>query len=293
MPVVVIDADNPVGRDLVPLLRDRGSEVRATVRDAQHADPLRAAGAKVAADPVSDADILRAVLDEAHTVCVISADLLSSPGGSSEETIVVPTRSILRVAEKSGVTRILFVSYPGASATSTNDFLRSLGLAEDAVRGSRLQHAILRCTHIYGRGSPWLAMMVEASRQRPALVPGPGTQRLAPVFSEDVARALSAADDRAQPVSGTYGLQGPDVLTAEELVDLLNGRGGPKRSGAPLSRPWSDTIEEILGADSLADAPDANTEFGLKPTSLRDGLAASGVGAGEGLSSKWGGAHPG
>src|SRR5919108_2451340 len=203
MPVAVIEADTPVGRELVPLLVDRGSEGRATVREPENADPLRAVGAKVATDPVSEADTLRAVLDEAHTVCLIAADLFSPVGGSYEDAILEPARTVIGVAGKAGVTRILLLSYPGASSTSQNDFLRSLGLAEDAVRDARPEHAILRCTHIYGPGSSWLALMMEASR-RPALVPGPGTQRLAPVFSKDVARALAAADDRAQPVSGTY-----------------------------------------------------------------------------------------
>jgi NADH dehydrogenase len=290
MPVVVIGADTPVGRGLVPILRQRGSEVRATIREAEKADPLRALGAKVAADPASDADMLRAILDEAHTVCLVSADLFPQGEESYEETIVEGTRTVLRVARKAGVTRLLLVSYPGVSSTSPNEFLRSMGLAEDAVRDSGLEHTILRCTHIYGPESAWLEFMVEASRQRPALVVGPGTQRLAPVFSDDVARALAGADDRAVPVSGTYGIQGPDVVTADELADLLGPPGGPKRHVRGASLPdslgsvgrratrWSRTIGEILAADCLADSPDANDEFGLEPTPLAAGLAEVGIG---------------
>jgi uncharacterized protein YbjT (DUF2867 family) len=306
MPVAVTGADTSVGRALIPLLRERGSEVRATVRDMGAADGLRALGAKVAAEAAPDADTLRVVLDEAHTVCLLSGDLFLPSGESYEETIVESTGTVLRVARKAGVTRVLHVSYPGASATSTNDFLRSEGLAEDAVRDSGLEHAILRCTHIYGPGSPWLEFMVRASRHRPAVVLGSGTQRLAPVFSVDVARALAAADDRAVPVSGTYGLQGPDVVTADELADLLGGRGRPRRYASPEAGPpdqsvardplapqWSRTIGEVLAADCLGDAPDADQEFGLERTSLLAGLAASGVGSARGephLGAGW--AHP-
>jgi uncharacterized protein YbjT (DUF2867 family) len=287
MPVVVIGADTPVGRALVPLLRQRGSEVRATIREAEEADPLRALGAKVAADPASDVDTLRAILDEAHTVCLVSADLFPPAGESYEETIVERTRSVLGVARKAGVTRVLLVSYPGVSSTSTNEFLRSMGLAEEGVRDAGLEHAILRCTHIYGPGSAWLEFMAEASRHRPALVVAPGTQRLAPVFSGDVARALAAADDRAAPVSGTYGIQGPDVVTANELADLLGIPGGRKRhirseeslpdslGSGRLAARWSRTIGDVLAADCLADAPDATDEFGLEPTPLPAGLAAA------------------
>ena len=302
MPVVVIGADTPVGRALVPLLRQRGSEVRATIREADKADPLRALGAKVAADPASDADMLRAILDEAHTVCLVSADLFPPGDESYDEAIVERTRSVLRVARKAGVTRVLLVSYPGVSSTSTNDFLRSMGLAEEDVRDSGLEHAILRCTHIYGPESAWLEFMAEASRHRPAVVVGPGTQRLAPVFSGDVARALAAADDRAVPVSGTYGIQGPDVITANELADLLGPSGGRKRHiraeenlpdslvSGRLAGRWSRTIGEVLAADCLADAPDATDEFALRPTPLSAGLARAGIEPNGGADPR-GGAH--
>lgn len=258
----------------------------------------------MAADPASDADTLRAILDEAHTVCLVSADLFPPDGESYEEAIVERTRSVLEVARKAGVTRVLLVSYPGVSSTSTNDFLRSMGLAEEDVRDSGLEHAILRCTHIYGPESRWMGFMAQASRHRPAVVVGPGTQRLAPVFSGDVARALAAADDRAVPVSGTYGIQGPDVITANQLADLLGPPGGRKRhiraeeslpdslGSGMLSGRWSRTIGEVLAADCLADAPDAADEFGLHPTPLLAGLAGSGIEP-SGETDPSGGAHPG
>jgi uncharacterized protein YbjT (DUF2867 family) len=292
MPVVVIGADTPVGRDLIPLLRGRGSEVRATVRVSENADPIRSMGAKVTAAPVSDVDTLRAVLDEAHTVALLTADLFVPGGESYEGAIVEPAGTVLRVAEKAGVTRVLLVSYPGASSTSPNEFLRALGVAEDGVRASGLEHAIIRATHVYGRGSPWLEVMAAASTRSPAFLRGSGTQRLAPVFSMDLARALAAADDRAQPVSGTYGIQGPDVVTADELMGLLRKRARPSRPRGASGGSWSGAVEEILAADSLADAADANEEFGLVPTPLADGLTASGLGPRDGSGPARTGADP-
>jgi uncharacterized protein YbjT (DUF2867 family) len=302
MPVVVTGADTPVGRALIPMLLEGGSEVRAVVQDAGGAEPLRALGAKVAVVAASDDDTLRAILDDAHTVCLLSADLFLPSGETYEETIVESTRAVLRAARKAKVRRVLLVSYPGASPTSANDFLRSTGLAEDAVRDSSPEHAILRCTHIYGAGSPWLDFMVRASRSRPQVVIGSGAQRLAPVYSVDVARALAAADDRAQPVSGTYALEGPDQVTANELAELLGGSGHPKRHVPPgarppepalvsgrLDHPWSQTIGEVLAEDCLADGPGADQEFGLERTSLIAGLETSGV---EPIPIDTGRAHP-
>jgi uncharacterized protein YbjT (DUF2867 family) len=285
VPVAVTGADTPVGTALVPLLRERGSEVRAMVREpGAVAAHLRTLGAKVAIDAVADPDTLRAVLDEAHTVCHLSGDLFLSGDESYEEAILESTRSVLRAAKKANVKRFLILSYPGASALSANDFLRHKGLAEESVRESGLEHVVLRCTHMYGPGSRWLEFVVAAAKRRPALVVGTGSQRLAPVFCGDVAQALAAADDRAVPIKGTYGLEGPEVLTADEFTDLLAGRRKPKRHlgpGAPspdqLGLALSGPVLEVLAADSLADAGGAPEEFGLERTPLATGLAASGL----------------
>ena len=290
MPVVVTPADTPVGRALVPLLRESGSEVRATVGDIDAAEPFRALGAKAAVLAEPDDDILRAIVDEAHTVCLLSGDLFLPDEESYEQRIEEWTHAVLRAARKAKVKRVLLVSYPGATSSSSNDFLRSEGRAEDAVRDSSPEHAILRCTHIYGVGSPWLDFVVRAATRHPAVVVGSGMQRMAPVYAGDVARALAAADDRASPVSGTYGLQGPDVVTADELADVLGGSGRPKRhmgadagssnvGAGPLGLSWSPAIGEVLAADSLAGGPAAEQEFGLSLTPMAAGLLASDVDA--------------
>lgn len=284
MPVAVTGADTPVGTALVPLLRDRGSEVRAMVQEPGAVAHLRSLGAKVAVDAITDPDTLRAVLDEAHTVCHLSGDLFLSGDESYEEAILESTRSVLRAAKRAKVRRFLLVSYPGASARSANEFLRQKGLGEEAVRESGLEHMVLRCTHIYGPGSRWLAFMVAAANRRPVVVVGTGSQRLAPVFCGDVARALAAADDRAMPIKGAYGLEGPEVLTADEFIDLLAGRKTRKRHIGPEAPPpdqlglaLSGPALEVLAADSLADAGGAPEEFGLERTPLAAGLAASGL----------------
>jgi hypothetical protein len=88
----------------------------------------------------------------------------------------------------------------------------------------------------------------------------------------DVAGVLAEADDRAQPATGTFGLQGSDALTARELVSLLGRRGRVR-----LRKPRiSQAAAEVLASDSLADAPDAAAEFGVKLTPLRQALQASG-----------------
>jgi uncharacterized protein YbjT (DUF2867 family) len=285
VPVVVTGASGFIARFLIPLLVERGSEVRAVIRRRAAAEPIRDLGAKVAITPLEAEDALEAVVRDAHTVIHLAGGLDLPNAEVYERVNHGLTRSLVETCQGAGVARFVLLSYPRASAEAANPYLRSKGRAEEAVRGSSLQHVVVRSTHVYGPGSPWLGEVAAAAR-RPvaAIVIGPGTQRLAPVHAEDAARALAAADDRETELTGTYALQGPDVVTADALADLLAGRSRRKLHLSPaaaqrvarlLGRRPSPAMLEILAADSLADGPDAAEEFGLELTPLRRGLAAS------------------
>lgn len=288
MPVVVTGASGLVGRPLVRHLAGSASEVRAVVRDRTKGEPLRTLGAKVATSRIDDVETLATVMTGAHTVC----HLVGGLNVADEEYDRLnrgTVESVLEAALEAGVARFLFLSYPGASADSPNPYLRAKGAAEDLVRGSGLEHAIVRATHVYGPGSRWLEEMRQAARRAVAVVIGPGTQRLAPVFVDDVARTLAAADDRGAEVRGTFGLQGADELSADELVDLLAGRRRRKVRVRPSAaerlvritgRRMSRAMLDVLAEDSLADAADAAAEFGVELTPLSRGLAANGSGPG-------------
>lgn len=286
MPVVVTGASGGIGRVLVPLLVERG-EVRAVIRAGSPGGPLRDAGAKVAVCDLADTPTLATVMAGAHTVCHLAGGLDLPDPDAYEAANLGTVRDALEAAGEAEVRRFVFLSYPGASPDAANAYLRAKGRAEEAVRDSGLEHVILRVTHVYGPGQRWLEEMRAASaRPLAAVVVGPGTQRLAPTYVEDVARTLVAADDRANGVDGPFGLQGPEAVTADELVERLAGRRrrtvhlgiqAARRAARLLGRRLSITMLEVLAGDSLADAPDAAAEFGLPRTALRDGLGASGV----------------
>jgi uncharacterized protein YbjT (DUF2867 family) len=285
VPVVVTGASGFVAGYLIPLLAARGSEVRAVVRDRGRANALRASGAKVAVTRLESEDTLEAVARDAHTVVHLAGGL-DLPDPDAYETVNHElTRSVVDASEEAGVKRFVLLSYPGASPDADNPYLRSKGRAEEAVRDGSFQHVVLRSTHVYGRGSRWLAEVSRAALgPLAAVVVGPGTQRIAPVHVKDLARALAAADDRETELTGTYAIQGPDVVIADEMADMLAGRPRRKLHLSPAAagraarlqgRRLSPAMLEVLAADSLADAPDAAAELGLELTPLRAGLAES------------------
>jgi uncharacterized protein YbjT (DUF2867 family) len=284
MPVVVTGASGFIGMRAVPALGRVSPEVRAYVRNRDSASALRALGAKIAVGDIADVDRLEVVMAGAHTVCHLVGGLSVTNPDNYEPQIVGTLRAVLEAARRAEVKRLLFLSYPGASPAAANPYLRAKGLAEQAVRDSGLEHVMIRCTHAYGPGGEWLNAMRKQAVARPSVVIGSGRQVLAPVFVDDVAAVLAAADDRERVSSGTWGLEGPDRVTADQLADLLAGRHRRKlhvspRTAATLGRVtgsgYGFPLLEILAGDSVADAPDAAAEFGVERTPLADGLRRS------------------
>jgi uncharacterized protein YbjT (DUF2867 family) len=284
MPVVVTGASGFIGRHAVPAFAGVSPEVRAFVRNRAAAPALREMGAKIAVGEITDADRLEVVMAGAHTVCHLVGGLNETDAARYEPQILGSLLAVLDAARRASVKRLLYLSYPGASPDSGNLFLRAKGLAEQAIAESGLQHVVIRCTHVYGPGSRWLTFFQHQARGRTAVVIGTGKQIFAPVHVGDVAAVLAAADDREGVVSGTWGLEGPDRITADELTDLLAGRRRHKFHVSPgvaaaLGRAsgggYGRAHLEILSMDSLSDAPDAAAEFGVVRTPLAEGLRRS------------------
>jgi hypothetical protein len=96
---------------------------------------------------------------------------------------------------------------------------------------------------------------------------------------------VAAVDDRGEPVEGTWGLDGPDLVTADEFAVLVRGGGSPirhldipeaaERLSALLGRAVSATACEVFSMDGTArvgDVPDAAAAFGIEPVALEPGL---------------------
>jgi len=188
----------------------------------------------------------------------------------------------LEAATQARAKRFVLLSVPGADPETAHPFLRAKGLAEEAVRASGLQHAIVRATHAYGLGGLWFTAAVEGALAEPPIVVGPGDTELAPVFVEDVASVIAGIDDAQAELAGTWGLEGPDVVTADGFAGMLRGDGAePTHASGQaaaeiltrlLGVPFDAVTASFFALPSRADGPDAALAFGVSRTPLVDGL---------------------
>ena len=154
-----------------------------------------------------------------------------------------------------------------------------------------MQFTIFRPSWVYGPHDRSLNRFLGMSRYLPfvPLIGNPGSQRLQPVFVEDVARAVAEAIGRQEASGGTFEIGGPQVLTMREIVQTALDVAGRRRlllaapkpvmktlaSALQLApgRPLTPDAVEFITADALADPVELERALGLEMTPLREALA--------------------
>jgi uncharacterized protein YbjT (DUF2867 family) len=200
-PVAVTGASGQVGRSLQQQLGQLSNEVRPLRRD----DDLGAA--------FGDADAV------VHLAGTLQPHKPNTYRAANLDTALATAAALARSASH----RVVFLSFLTAQLDASNSYLRYKAEAEEALRSCGVPAVILRCDHIYGPPSqpgPTASAFVAKSGRVTLL--GSGTQRLAPLYRDDVVEAiLHAALDPETP-TGTFEFAGPDTVTAEEFARLLN-----------------------------------------------------------------------
>ena len=145
-----------------------------------------------------------------------------------------------------GVKRLLHVSALGASASAPSEYLRSKGVAEQAVLAADdLEVTVFRPSVVFGPEDLFLNRFAFLSRFSPVFaVPCPRA-RFQPVYVGDVAQAMIAALDEPASRGKAYGLCGPREYTLKELVEFVCAATGRRRLVFGLP-DWLATLQARL-----------------------------------------------
>ena len=124
---------------------------------------------------------------------------------------------------RSAAQRVVFLSFLTARPDATNSYLRFKAEAEEALRSTGTPTVIFRCDHIYGPpDEPGPTASAFVAKRGSIMLLGGGNQQLAPLYRDDVVEAILHAALETETPIGTFQLAGPDVMSAEQFVRLLN-----------------------------------------------------------------------
>ena len=195
-------------------MSERGDEVVALIRNPDHADEVKQAGAEPAL-----VDIEHASEDEVATAIggsdavVFAAGAGPGSGPARKDTMDYGGAvKLIAAAKQAGVGRYVIVSSMGANPNATGDetftvYLRAKGRADDAVRASGLDATVVRpggLTNDAGTGRVRLGEKLPRGQ----------------VTRDDVAAVLVAVLDSPSTIGRTADLIGGDTPIAEAVAAL-------------------------------------------------------------------------
>jgi uncharacterized protein YbjT (DUF2867 family) len=257
--LLLTGATGTVGRALLRRLLIAGVSVRCLVRDPRRLGAERVR-VQIALGDLGDPASFRHALRDVDTVVHLASVIRDQRTGSIEELAGFATVRLLEAAEQAGATRFLFFSTLNADTQSPVRFMRAKAVAERAVVQSPLRSTVFAPSIIYAPNDPYVTLLQRMSRLPLMPIPGDGTARFAPIWSDDVAECVLATlpGGHAEPesIGARYELAGPDILTHRQIVGLVLAAAHRRRrivSVSPaLTRPVLKALERISGPDALA-----------------------------------------
>jgi len=289
--LLLTGATGSVGSRLLPLLLERGHDVRCLVREPRRLGPRRVDVQIALGDlgEMSDPYLVRQALRGVDTVIHLAATIRDQPPHRIEELNGLATVRLLRAAERSGVERFVFFSALNASEAQRTRFFRAKWLAERAVASSALETTIFAPSIVYDRSDPWITLLRRFSFLPVLPVSGAGRARFEPIWASDAARCVVSALERHG--RQRYELAGPEALDYDEMSDLVSkiaGRPRPLvhvplpivRSGLIAMRSlfgeavfatWEEA--ELMEVSMLSERGTSDAEeLGVKPRRMGDVL---------------------
>jgi NADH dehydrogenase len=229
--VLVTGPTGFIGPHVVHALRAREIPVRALVRDRRRAGRLDAWGADLVEGDVTDPDSLRAAIAGVDNVIHLVA-IIKGGRTDFERVMSQGTLDLVAAARGAGVRRFVLASALGLSEQTKDavPYYAAKWEMERAVKESGLEYVILRPSFVFGKDGGVLPTFIKLARFAPVTpIVGPGTQRLQPIWVEDLAQYYAGALERPEAAGRTFELGGPDAPTWNEFWDRLKRVLGSRR----------------------------------------------------------------
>jgi uncharacterized protein YbjT (DUF2867 family) len=220
MNVLVVGGTGFIGMLLTRELADRGHAVTVLSRspDAATLPDIVETSKGDVREYDSIADAFEGI-DVAVNLVALSPLFEPSGDTTHEEVHLDGTRHVVQAAEEYGV-RIVQMSALGADPDGKTAYIRSKGQAEEVVRESSTEWAIVRPSVMFGDGGEFVSFTKTLTTPYVTGLPGGGATRFQPIWVGDLVPMLAEVIEDAdkEHTGKTYELGGPEVLTLADIA---------------------------------------------------------------------------
>lgn len=224
---------------------------------------------------------------EAAQDCVLFHFIGGGRGRHSRDIYDLNVRStemLVDFARRSGVRRIIYMSGFGVGGESSSAYFQAKGEAEEIIKSSGIDHAVMRCSYVLGgedEFKPWLLSEIAGGVIH---VPGSGDYRIQPVYIDDLMRCFVALADKDDRLDGVYDFIGEPIGFKDFIGKLLLRLGATARIEASSIEAFvRETVvrpDPTFSLDELAIllcdvvGPWTTDVVGVRPRSAEDAIAA-------------------
>lgn len=228
MRILVLGGYGLIGSAIVSALLAAGHEVTGlgrSVGQARLREP-RATWLQHDLKDLVDAEAWRQPLKDIDAVINAAGVLQDGPGDDVMVTQSLAMVALFQACEQVGVKRFVQISAVGASPDAGTVFMRSKGIADEALQGSSLDWSILRPGLVLGASAFGGSALLHALASLPGFIPLPPAPSIRSVALDDVAVTALAAVEGRLPRRTVYDLVEDRPHTLQEIVAALRARLG-------------------------------------------------------------------
>ena len=229
--ILVTGGSGFVGGRVVHLLREQDRPVRCLVRDPRKAERLRNWGCELVEGDMTDPTSLRRAADGVDVVVHLVAIRQGKPQ-QFQRIMVGGTRDLLKLAKEGGAKRFVLMSALGTNE-QTKDLVPYYGAKwqeEQDVQKSGFPYVIFRPSFIFGPDGGILPTFRRLAKIAPVTpIVGSGTQKIQPIWVDDVAAYFAKAIDHEPATNRIFELGGPDVVSWNQFWERLKRALGIRR----------------------------------------------------------------
>ena len=291
MKVLVTGGTGFVGPHIVSALVDAGHFVRVLERKPGTWKRAGLSCQEAVQGDLTDAASLRRAV-EGQDVVVHLVAIIAGKRQEFERVMEQGTRDLVEAAKEAGVQRFVLMSALGTSEETKDlvPYYHAKWDMEETVKASGLEHVIFRPSFVFGNDGGTLHVFRRLAKLAPVTpIIGSGTERIQPIWVDDVAAYFAAAVDKPEAANRTFELGGPDTVTWNELWSRLKRALGNRRPSvhvpfglmrvqaavlerlpnAPVTR---DMLTMLAAGDNVVSNSDAVDTFGLPLVPLDEQL---------------------
>ena len=289
MKILVTGATGFVGPSVVRKLVEDGHTVRVLEHTAGSSAALPSQDAVEGS--MTDAASLRAAAAAQDAVVHLVAIITGKPE-EFRSVMEHGTRDLLEAAREAQVRRFVLMSALGTTEETKDlvPYYAAKWQMEEDTKASGLEHVIFRPSFIFGAEGGALGQFKKIAKLAPVTpIVGPGTQRIQPIWVEDVAAYFAAGVEKPEAANRTFELGGPDVVTWNEFWSRLKQALGSRRPSIhlpfglmraqaavleKLPKPpvTRDQLKMLAAGDNVVSNSDAVDIFGLPLVPLDEQL---------------------